>query len=362
MRLFGFDLSNFVSSTVSAFLDFFGLTDNQLLVDAFGIGKKKNKASRWAGFVLKSKVFTDGLLDCTNLSHAINGATHWNQGEQSESLGKLRNYSVQIRMSFYNKAGNLIHGLSDIPMVWAFRDVHDVTVYAESNLRVNGSWEKVRIPVGDGTHMQIHDSRIAELFSFMGYVIPWNFFIKKRELTGVKLDWRRIKEVQCFYRGSYDDNLFYKGAQDAYLDSFTSHIEQSIKSLAWYTGGVIDMENIIVDHVKVAISDVSFEKDAYVTSEDYPVDNPREGYETVDEPDYYNLKAAAINQSNRKQFDPQKHTVTCRGDVRLKMGKRFCRRGKRILHGEEELVISEVKHIETGNIYTCQVTGIKKYG
>jgi len=363
LKLLGHDLSNFVSSTVSAFLDFLGLSDNQDFIDTFGLGKKKNKASRWAGFVLPSKAFADGLLDCINLSRSINGAVHWNQGELSESLGRLRNYSIQIRVSFYNKAGELIHGLSEIPMVWAFRDLYDVTGYAESNLRVNGACEKVRIPVGPESNMQIHDSRIDELFRFLGYVIPWNFHIKKRELTGVKLDWKRIKEIQCFYRGSYDENLFYKGAQDAYLDSFTQHVEQSIKNLAWYTGGVIDMEGIVVDHVKVAISDVSFEKDAYVTSENDTVDNPREGYEILpDESDYYNLKAAAINESNRKQFDPQKHIITCRGDVRLQLGKRFSRRGKRILNGAEELVVQQVKHIETGNIYTCEVTGVKKYG
>ena len=70
------------------------------------------------------------------------------------------------------------------------------------------------------------------------------------------------------YKGSYDDNFFYKGAQLSYLDAFVENATQVFKNLAVYTGGLIDVEKVVVDKARLRIDDIHFLKDAYVSSSD----------------------------------------------------------------------------------------------
>ena len=76
--------------------------------------------------------------------------------------------------------------------------------------------------------------------------------------------------------------------------------------------------------------------------------------------DYVDMKSIAKKIKTRRQFHPQFHIVDCWGDVRLRVGQRFKRRGANIPGGEIELVASEITHIEDASGYHMVVKDVNK--
>ena len=147
------------------------------------------------------------------------------------------------------------------------------------------------------------------------------------------------------------------------LDTIVEHITQAFANgVGVVTGGLIDISNHIIDHAKIAVTDFHFLKDAYVSSEDAEVDDSRQILTVLPELfDYVDMKSVAKKIKTRRQFHPQFHTVDCWGDVRLRIGQRFKRRGTNIPGGEIELVASEITHIEDASGYHMVVKGVEKF-
>ena len=253
--------------------------------------------------------------------------------------------------------------MADIPFYACWRDIADRQVWTLVKVRFNGQWGKVTIDAGPNAKgYQIFDSRIDELVNILGYTLPQNFFIQERELTGVRFDWNHVTGFKFYYQGSYDDNHFYTGAQDFLMSTLSEHITQKLANLAFYTGGLVDVTDHIIDHAKITITDMHFLKDAYVSSEDTEVTDSRQILTVLPELfDYVDMKSIAKKIKTRRQFKPQFHTVDAWGDVRLRVGQRFKRRGAHIPGGEIELVAADVTHIEDATGYHMLVKGVNKF-
>ena len=187
-------------------------------------------------------------------------------------------------------------------------------------------------------------------------MLYWHSF-----LTSVKFDWRRVRQMGMFYRGSYDDNFFYKGAQLSYLDSFVENTTQVVKNLAVYTGGLIPVENVIVDRVFFQIDDIHFLKDAYVSSSETEVDDVKSDLIVLPQQnDYVNIKSILDKKLSRIQFNPEHHIIDCRGNVLLRAGEFFTVDDSTTLTPEKITPIN-VEHIDDANGYNCQITAMRKY-
>lgn len=385
LNLFGVDLSSITSSTSTAtFLTLIGKTDQQLL-DAFGLGNIRNHASRCLMWNLKlpltrKKIKTSvkqyqvgefinkPLLDFENLTETIDkNLKGWNNGLDTENLGNLRGLELWQRTSFFNKAGQPLNGLSDLPFLLFFRDKFDTLVYKEITQRSHNRWGKFRVAAGPNTGFKIFDSRIDELFKIWGYTFPDNFFIEQRELTGVKFDWRRVKEIMCIYKGSYDDNFFYKAGQNAFYDTFVEHTTQFFKDLAVRftlssVTGILDEEEVIIDKAKIAVDDIHFIKDAYISSSDIAEPDSRASLvDLQNQSDYINMKKTLLPRLlSRKQFHPEFQITDCIGDVRLRAGQSYTLDDSTV-STPTKLTPIEVIHIDDGNGYNCQLTSIRKY-
>ncbi len=376
INLLGQAVSNYTGTTGEDLLDFLGLADNTDLITAFGVGNNKNRAGRWCGWSIKAPFPRNATgtkavghfikkpqIDFENLHSTINNDTiGWNQGKATEDLGGIRGLRYWVRNTFYDKNDLPINGMADIPYIHWWRDISDRIAYSETKIPAHDKPQKISVPAGPKANLKLHDTRIDELFKLFGFTFPDNYFITERELTGVKFDWRRVKEFGCFYKGSYDENFFYRAAQQSYIDNFTEHMTQLFKNtLTGATFGVIDEETVVVDHVDYIIDDIHFLKDAFVTSSNTPVTDLRQ--QVIDMPnqfDYINIKSSLDKLLSRRQFHPGKHTIDCRGDVRLQVGKFFTINDTSVITPIQVTPI-KVSHIDDVNGYNVQISGVFKY-
>ena len=77
--------------------------------------------------------------------------------------------------------------------------------------------------------------------------------------------------------------------------------------------------------------------------------------------DYVDMKSIAKKIKTRRQFHPQFHIIDAWGDVRLRVGQRFKRRGANIPREEIELVVSEVTFIEDASGFHMVVKAVNKF-
>ena len=375
LKLLTWDLSTFVANTIAGLREFLGITDDTEINDAFGVGNSRNKASRRYGFTLKfpfprRAVTNHGIgseikkhtVDFFNLNESmISGKVGWNEGLDSEDLGNIRAVRYWVKLLHENHADQEINGIANTPMIFWYRDLFDRIALHRFTIPIHNAWQKITIPAGPDSKLEIFDSRIDELFSAAGYIFPFNHFIKERELTGVKFDWTKVIEMGCINEESYDDNLLYNAGQNSYISIITEHALQLVKNLAVYTGEFIDMEKVVTDHVKFSIDDLHFVKDAYVTTSDTKLASPRiKKINAANQFDYVNLKNnIGQRKLSRLQYHPELHTIYSRGTVKLFPGQLFTLRGQ--YGSEKKLVATQIDHIEDSTGYHCRIKAIRKY-
>lgn len=305
--------------------------------------------------------YANPTLDFNNLNMNSKGGEGWNRGLDTEDLGNLRGVFLKLRATFEDSASNLIDGMYDMPFVFWFRDLFDRVVYTEAKARRNGKWSTIEFDAGPNAEMQLHDNRTDELITILGYTLSQNFFLEEKEYTGVKFDWENVKGMGCFWKGAYDENFFYKAAQDTFLDSIIQNLTQLVLNLTRFFGDPA-VANVVVDRAKLAIDELYFVKDAYVSSEDSVNSNSRQ--ELMNRPkefDYVNLKNIAKARKIRAQFHPQQWINNARGDNRMRYGQNYVVQGNRIPNSPRTLTCNGVTHILDDRGYTMQAEGVFKF-
>lgn len=306
-------------------------------------------------------LYKQPILDFNNLDITSKGLTGWNEGIESEDLGNLRGINIKMRLSLLDNSDELIDFIYDMPIVWWFIDKFDRIVYTETKIRRNGEWDSIVFPAGPDAKMQLYDNRIDELITLLGYTVPFNFFLQEKEYTGVRFDWRNVKGMGCFYKDAYDQNFFYKNAESDLLDNFLQHITQ--QGLNLITGFEKPLGSVVVDKVKLALDELTFIKDSYVSSRDIEQDDSRQKLTSLtSQSDYINMKILAQGIEARDAFFPQFQTLDAFGDVRLRLGLTFVAQGTRVPNSPLTMVVGEVSHVVSQNKgYRVEVIGVNKF-
>jgi len=306
-------------------------------------------------------LYKQPILDFTNLDITPKGLTGWNQGQDSEDLGTLRGINVKVRLSLFDDQNDLINFIYDLPIVWWFLDKFDRIVYKETKVRRNGEWDTIAFPAGPDAQMQLYDNRIDELVLLLGYTLPFNFFLQEKEYTGVRFDWRNVKAMGCFYKDAYDQNFFYKNSETDLFDNFVQHASQQLLNLIFTFDDVLI--STVFDTAKLALDELTFIKDAYVSSREVQEDDSRqEVVNLTAQTDYQNMKTLAQGVEARSAFFPQFQTLDAYGDVRLQLGLTFVAQGTRVPSSPLTMVVGEVTHsITQSQGYRVQVIGVNKF-
>ena len=298
----------------------------------------KDEGSRTVGDVIKTPV-----LDFENLTTnpTTGELADYNDGKNTEDLSTLRGIVLKIEPNFQDSSGDPVNGMSEIPFIWAFRDIFDRTVYTEAKARINGKWGTMKLEAGPNAKMQLHDSRTDELFSIFGYVFPHNFFLTEKEYTGVNFDWRRVKEIKCFWKGAFDQNFFYTGSQNSFWDNLTAHLKQiAANTVKFYTN--VDAGTYVIDKATLKISQLRFMKDALVTTASSKKARSKTKFvNTNNFGDYYTMEGIAAGELARSQHFPRFTPIECYYDARIRFGETFDMEGPNVVGSPRTLTCAE---------------------
>lgn len=356
-------------------------------------GDERNRASRWAGFSLKlpiphrafgglavGDIFNNATMDFENLSRNPDGTiSDWNKGSGTENLGNLRGVACKLALGFEDSSGNDIDGLANMVTIWWFRDKFNHTVYTTAKVRRVGQFVTIKFDAGPQAKMQIHENRVEELFQIatdnISYVFPFNDHLTEKEYSGIRFNWNFVKEMGMFFKGSYDDNFFYKNAQNSFVDRFLEDLQQVFLG---EIGSIITgrIGNFVIDKCLVKLAEFRFIKDAYVSSASGVTADARVSRAVASNQfDYQTLQDIGIGKVRRTEHYPQFTPVTSYVDVRMRLGERFKASGPRWSDEvdraaidvddqtfEREMVCAEYTIFEADNGSRQQSLGYTRFG
>lgn len=319
-------------------------------------GYKGNTSSIRSGFTT--------LNIYNNSTDRFQSILGWNNGINTEDMGKVSGISFKIRVGIWADGVSATNDdefidlvrpsldVPNIPMIFWCIDMFDRIWFKKYTLRKNAEWDHVTIQFGDLNQSNLHIPRWDELAK-LGFIplTMFNYGLKEKEYSGVQFDWRFVRGWGTFYNGSYDDAGFYNGGIDNWYDSLEQFGKQLLSG-AYQTGlfiynslvsiGSGKWSNINTDEQKplasvfqrqatIAIDQLHYVKELIVNSDDQVVSNARTQVEYMGNVgDYEIAKSLAKGKKNRLSFFPQFFHLGSIGDVRLRIGKSFKIKGDRI--------------------------------
>lgn len=311
----------------------------------------------------------NGSLDANNLDFDHKHKIGWNNGIDSEDLGRIQQVSFKARLSLFGSlTAGLVVGFSDMPMVFWARDIFDRVWFAKFKLRRNGEYSLIRISFGENAIQNLHHARYDELIELFGIVLDINWFLKEKEFTGIEFDWRFVKSMGMFYEIGYNSEGLYIANQmiDYVKNVATQAFSQIFPFLVsvLFPGEDFQANDFLVNNARLAIDEFRFDKQLYTNSDDISVPDARTVLDhQAQEVDYINAKITAQASKARKLFVEQAWFMKAHGDVRLRFGEKFIARGPRVPNplGEQDLICNEVKHIIDSDGYMIELTGKRKF-
>ncbi len=304
-----------------------------------------------------------GTMDSTNLDKSpITGILGWNRGIGAEDMGRISGLAMKLKLRLEDQFGNKItQGYANNPFVFFAVDLFDRVYFHEFTLRRNDGWEDVVIPFGTRAPRRLYKNRIDEVIDIEGWNPFGNFFFAEREYTGVVFDWRFVKMWGIQWKVNYDGaNRYSNSRVESGLNLAATAGQYILDSLT--LGGVGAPLKFDVDFAKLAISDLRFIKELYVTSDDTEVPDGRtEIIHRESEGDYQTAKLASQGHRERTKFFPQTLHLRSYGDVRLRVGHRFIVTGDKVPGGTQEMVVQRVKHIIDATSYKMEIEAKRKF-
>ena len=297
-----------------------------------------------------------------NQSNRLQDLQGWNNGLDTEDMGKITGISFRLKAGFFSNfvanTNDSLHaeplaevtGMPSVPMIFWAIDKFDRIWFKRFELRRNNRWDSVTIEFGDLSKRNLYFARWDELPDFLGIPLSGlDFTLKEKEFTGVSFDWRFVRGWGVMYAGSYDDQGFYNAGVGSWWQKIMDTGNQigetftnafiSVKN--WFDEltaptGTLDPDKKIPNALRwfrqstIAMDDLYYVKEQIANSDDTTVVNARTQVEfEPNESDYLNLKATARARRQRLSFFPQFWTLRAIGDVRMRVGESFTVKGDR---------------------------------
>ena len=352
----------------------------------------------------------------------LGNSSGWNNGLNSEDMGKISALQFRIKVEFTRDYSNMnwgsnsgvggsytasnrecarpftvnerITGIANIPMVFWAIDSFDRVWFHRFKLRRNGEFDLITVPFSDlntTTSDNLYFARWDELTKVFGYTIGGlNFMLKEKEFTGVKFDWRFVRGWGMFWEGGYQENGFYAGGTNTWWDWLTQGIQQ-VGASFW--NGLVEIyeaiveagsqadgdeylelnkdkesnhANFVIRQTSLTLDDLHFVKELYVNSDDAHQVKGRTEFETYPDRDYLNCKQFARSRKARLSFFPQAWHLTALGNVKIRLGHKFKVSGDRVPINadgdpEQELICHEVTHVIDHSGYHMDINGHRKF-
>lgn len=304
-----------------------------------------------------------------NLNQNRKGLIGYNRGLDSEDMGRITEHGLKIRLGLWNSSDETTKalGYANIPMIYWRKDFNSRFFFKEFSILENNEFYTVEIKLPPFGTTNIFFSRINELVKLLGYTLPFDFFIKEKEFSGVKYEFRKNDSWGVFMKGAYNNQGLFKGYSEQSLDNWYEMASQIIPQIqSWIANpsipNIFNTEQLAIDHTLLAIDEEYYIKEGYAISPQISVDDPRtEIIQMQQETDYLTARANADSRIIKNDFYPNERHVSCGGNIDIKYGQEITETGSRIPDGSLSSVVSYTEQIFDNKGFNNRLFLIRKF-
>ena len=314
----------------------------------------------------------NAFINHQNLNKNSDGLVGWNR-EKSEDQGRISSHSFKMNLGFYRSTDDSIlsKGKANIPMVYWRKDANGRFFFKDFTYTENNQWDPKTIALPPFGPTNLYFNRLDELAEIFGYTIPFDFFIPEKEFTGVKYEWRRNQSWGVFMKEMYNNTGMYVGNYKSYFDQISEAATQIFPDILEFintlasgqpTGALFNNETTGVDHTKLRIDELHYDKEGYAIFPKTTVDDPR--YDIIhleQETDYLIATAKAESAFIENDFFPNERHVSCIGNVNITYGQLLTETGPRVPGGTSQSVCSINKETIDNRGYSNEVFLVRKF-
>jgi len=307
-----------------------------------------------------------------NLNQDRTGIVGWNNTDKSEDQGRISSHSIKHRLGLFRSSDDSIKskGKANIPMVYWRKDNNGRFFFKDFTITENNQWEPLTVALPPFGPANLYFNRLDELAEIFGYTIPFDFFIPEKEFTGVKYEWRRNQSWGVFMKEQYNNTGMYVGCYRNYFNQVSEAATQLFPDILEFINDIATGQTpsaftsaaTTIDHAKLAIDELHYDKEGYVVFPKGTVDDPR--YQLVhfeEETDYLNAQAKAESTFIENDFFPNERHVSCTGNVNIQYGQLITEQGPRIAGGTNQSVVANNKETIDAKGYENELFLVRKF-
>ena len=291
-----------------------------------------------------------------NLNQNRKGLIGYNRGLDSEDMGRISAHSFKVRLGIFRSSdeSEISKGKKNMPMIYWRKDSNSRFFFKEYSIPENNEYTTIDISLPPFGPTDLYFNRIDELAEVLGFTLPFDFFIKEKEFSGVKYEFRRNDSWGTFMKGSYNDTGMYTGCYQNFIDRYIEAGTQLIPDILEFLNDVFTGQEIgafvtaaaSIDHVNIAMDEEYYVKEGYAIFPTTPVDDPRTDFiQMQEEVDYLTARAKAESRVIKNDFYPNERHVSIGTNLDIKYGQEVTETGSRVPSGSLTSVVAQKESI-----------------
>ena len=361
--------------------------------DLLELGEDNNKTSRGAWYhELYPKPIMDSLstnlggsyggdgvtaplnprINHINLNRNRLGQIGYNRGLDSEDMGRITEHTFKPRIGIWRSSdeSEKSKGKKNIPMIYWRKDFNSRFFFKEYSIPENNEYTTIKIKLPPFGPTDLYFNRIDELDKILGFTLPFDFFIKEKEFSGVKYEFRKNDSWGTFMKASYNDIGMYAGCYNNFITRYIEAGTQIFPDILEFindvaTGqdvGAFATEAASIDHVNFAMDEEHYVKEGYAIFPTTPVDEPRiDDVMMQQEIDYLTARAKGEARTIKNDFYPNERHVGVGGDLDIQYGQQITETGSRVPGASLTSVVGQIENIFDNKGFNANLFLVRKF-
>ena len=216
----------------------------------------------------------------------------------------------------------------------------------------------------------LYFNRLDELAQVLGFTLPFDFFIKEKEFSGVKYEFRRNNSWGIFMKASYNDIGMYTGCYNNFITRYVEATTQLIPDILEFINDIATGQDVgafvdtaaSIDHTKLTMDEEYYVKEGYAIFPETVVAEPRTDFiQMQEETDYLTAKAKGESKVIKNDFYPNERHVAVGGDLDIKYGQEITETGSRVPDGSLTSVVSQKEDVFDNKGFNSRLFLVRKF-
>jgi len=287
-------------------------------------------------------------------------------------MGRISSHTFKPRIGIFRSSdeSEKSKGKKNIPMIYWRKDNNSRFFFKEYSIPENNEYTTIDISLPPFGPTNLYFNRIDELAEVLGFTLPFDFFIKEKEFSGVKYEFRRNDSWGTFMKGSYNDTGMYTGCYQNFIDRYIEAGTQIIPDILEFIDDIFNGNDVgafvtdaaSIDHVNLAIDEDFYVKEGYAIFPTTPVDDPRTDWiQLQEEVDYLTARAKGESRVIRNDFYPNERHIGAGGDLDIEYGQEITETGSRVPNGSLTSVVAQKENIFDNKGFNTNLFLVRKF-